>query len=133
MSAENQFKTLETQADFNRHELLSDVAEASAQHLIKKHGLDELVAADLGNAVADFLCEHWKGQSVYIPADEPFKISQRDLKIYQRMARGNAPELAREFGISTVHVYQVYRRMLVVQRAKLQPGLFPEVDQTKAD
>lgn len=126
MSASNLLKTLETQADFHRHELLSDLAETSAQHLIKKHGLDELVAADLGNAVADFLCEHWKGQSVYIPADETFKMSQRDLQIYQRMARGNAPELAREFGISTVHVYQVYRRILAAQRAKVQPGLFKE-------
>lgn len=126
MSASNQLKTLETKADFYRHEMLQDLAETSAQHLINKHGLDELVACDLGNAVADFLCEHWKGQSVYIPADEPYKMSQRDLQIYQRMQRGNAPELARELGISTVHVYQVYRRMLAVQRAKVQPGLFGE-------
>jgi Mor family transcriptional regulator len=124
MSHSSQLKTLETHADIRRHEMLQDLAEASANHLIREHAVDQAVACDLGNTIADFLCNHWKGQNVYIPADTPFKMSARDLEIYRRMERGNAPDLAREFNLSFVRVYQIYRRMLAINRARLQPGLF---------
>lgn len=124
MSDSSLIKTLENATDIRRHEMLQDLADQSAQYLIREHALAQDVAGDLGNFVADFLCEHWKGQNVYIPADAQFKMSQRDLQIYQRMQRGSAPDLAREFGISYVRVYQIYKRILAANRARLQPQLF---------
>jgi Mor family transcriptional regulator len=115
-----------SKADIRRHELLEDVAEQAAQMLIAKHGLPGEVACDIGNGLADFLSEHWSGQTVYITADTPFKMSQRDMRIYRRMERGNAHDIAREEGISFVRVYQIYKRMLAIARAKAQPGLFEE-------
>ena len=121
---------VETNADMRRHELLADVAEKSALHLIQKHGLDEEVALDVGNDLADFLSTHWNGQNVYMVADSQYKLSKRDMEIFQRMERGNAHELAREYEISYVRVYQIYKRCLAAARARRQPSLFgtPEAD-----
>jgi len=116
----------ETNADIRRHELLADVAEKTALRLIKTHGLDEEKACDIGNDLADFLSENWRGQNIYMNADAAFKLSKRDQLIYQRMQRGNAHELAREFNISYVRVYQIYKRCLAIARSRRQPGLFEE-------
>ena len=115
---------VETSADVRRHELLADVAEQSAQMLMAKHGLAEEVACDIGNGMADFLSEHWKGQNIYMNSDAQFKLNKRDLQIYERMRRGNAHELAKEFGMSYVRVYQIYKRCLAIARSRTQPELF---------
>lgn len=117
---------VKTGADIRRHELLADIAEQTAMRLISVHGMDEGKACDVGNDLADFLSEHWKGQNVYMIADAQFKLSKRDLQIYQRMERGNAHELAKEFGVSYVRIYQIYRRCLALARRRIQPALFDD-------
>lgn len=119
-------KLVETNADMRRHELLADVAEQTAKRLIEKHGVAEEAACDIGNDLADFFSQHWNGQNVYMVADTAFKLSKRDQLIYQRMERGNAHELAKEFGLSYVRVYQIYRRCLAIARSRSQPGLFED-------
>lgn len=116
---------VETNADRRRHELLADVAEQTARNLIK-HGISEEKACDIGNELADFFSEHWNGQNIYMVADSQFKLSKRDHEIYQRMERGNAHELAKEFGLSYVRVYQIYKRCLAIARSRRQPGLFED-------
>ena len=116
---------IETNADIRRHELLADMAEQTARNLIK-HGISEEKACDIGNELADFFSEHWNGQNIYMVADSQFKLSKRDHDIYQRMQRGNAHELAKEFGISYVRVYQIYKRCLAIARSRRQPGLFED-------
>lgn len=116
----------ETNADIRRHELLADVAENAARRLMEKHGLAQDLACDIGNDMADFLSEHWKGQNIYMNADAKFKASHRDLRIFHKMARGNAHEIAKEEDISFVRVYQIYRRMLALARSRVQPALFED-------
>lgn len=116
---------VETSADVRRHELLADLAEQTATQLIK-NGIAEEHACDIGNKLADFFSGHWNGQNIYMVADSQYKLSKRDHEIFRRMERGNAHELAREFGISYVRVYQIYRRCLAVARARRQPGLFED-------
>ena len=120
------FSFIETSADARRHELLADLAEQTAVLLVEKLGTDQDKAIDVGNALADFVSQHWAGQSIYIVADSKHKLSKRDWEIYQRMQRGNAHELALEYKISFVRVYQIYRRCLAIARAQTQPGLFGE-------
>lgn len=117
-------KLVEKGLDARRHELLADMAEQTAKFLLEKHGINEEVAINAGNDLADFLCTHWTGQNIYFAADTQFKLSQRDLEIFKRMERGNAPDLAREYGISYVRVYQIYKRCLAALRARQQPSLF---------
>lgn len=119
---------VETNADVRRHDLLADLAEQAARHLIDKHGVDESIAVDTGNSLADFISSHWHGQNIYMVSDAAFKLSKRDLEIYHRMERGNALEIAKEFGISYVRVYQIHRRVLEQIRSKVQPDLFKAQD-----
>lgn len=115
---------LETGPEIRRHELLADMAEQAAIKLMELADIDMETASKIGNGLADFLAEHWKGQNIYFTADTPFKHSKRDLDIFRRMGRGMAPVLAAEFNISYVRVYQIYRRMLDAMRARVQPDMF---------
>lgn len=118
----------ETNADIRRHELLADLAEQSAKFALDKLGIDEVKALEFGNHLADFVCTHWNGQNIYMVSDAQYKLSKRDLMIFERMQRGNAHELARELGISYVRVYQINARCLAAARAKRQPQLFEAHD-----
>eukprot|EP00456_Euglypha_rotunda_P049525 TRINITY_DN39733_c0_g1_i6.p1 TRINITY_DN39733_c0_g1~~TRINITY_DN39733_c0_g1_i6.p1 ORF type:complete len:168 (+),score=28.00 TRINITY_DN39733_c0_g1_i6:136-639(+) len=114
----------ETSGEIRRHELYADMAEQLAREMIDKHGIDAERAIDIGNALADFLATHWKGQNVYMVSDREHRLSQRDWEIYRRMRRGNANELAAEYGISYVRVHQIHRRCLAEARRRVQPDLF---------
>lgn len=115
---------LETAGEIRRHELFSEMAERLARHMMDKHGIEEDRAIDIGNDLADFLTEHWKGQNVYINSDREFRLSKRDWEIFGRMRRGNANDLAAEYGISYVRVHQIHRRCLAEARRRAQPDLF---------
>ena len=117
---------VESGADVRRHELFADLAEQVARRIIEKHKLGDDIGIDVGNDIADFVGEHWKGQNIYINADSQFKLTKRDIEIFNRFGRGNAQELAREFGISYVRVYQIYKRCLTAARKRNQPTLFAD-------
>jgi Mor family transcriptional regulator len=119
----------ETATEARRHELLADVAEQAALRLIEKHQIEEEAAGDVGNAIADFLAEHWKGQSIYMPGDQAFRLNARDWEIFRRFERGNANELAKEFGVSKVRIHQVYKRCLTEYRARIQSSLFADTSE----
>lgn len=122
----------DTPANARRHELLADVAEHTARRLMEAHGIAEAIAVDVGNDLADLLADHWKGQNIYIVGDQQFKLSQRDWEIFRRMERGNAHDLAKEYGISYVRVHQIFRRCLAEFRARSQGGLFDQVQSIEA-
>ena len=124
----------ETPNEARRHELLADVAEQIAQRLIEQHGMAEEAAADVGNALADFLASHWKGQSIYMPGDQAFKLNERDWRIFNDFQRGNANDLARQHDISKVRVHQIYKRCITEWRARMQHDLFgaPDASQEAA-
>lgn len=117
---------IENNATVRRHHLLADLAEKAAFRLIEVHKMDPEKACDVGNDLADFLAQNWRGQHVYFNADTQFYLSKRDLEIYQRMGRGNAYELAKDYDLSYVRIYQIYRRVLAEMRKRNQPGLFEE-------
>lgn len=119
---------IESSADMRRHELFADMAEQTAKHLMEVHGFAFDTAASVGNSLADFLAKHWAGQDIYITSDIRYRHSMRDLEIFRRMGRGKAQQIAAEFGISYVRVYQIYARMLGLLREQQQPGLFSSVD-----
>ena len=99
-----------------RHELLQGLAEHMAVHMGKKYQTPNEQAMEIGNYLADCLVDHWKGQTIYIPSDSSYKRSARDIEICERMERGNAHEIAAEFGLSYVRVYQINARYLAEKR-----------------
>lgn len=118
-----------TRGEAKRHELLADVAETLAVELTKVTGVTTEQAAQLGNKLADFLAEHWKGQTIYFVGDLPYKLAPRDMEIFNEMQRGNADEIGRKHGISGMRVYQIYKRVLVAMRKRVQPTLFADPDE----
>ena len=115
----------EPTSDTRRHELYADIAEQVARRAID-NGVPEEKAIDLGNHMADFLATHWKGQHIYFSSDRSYRLSERDWEIFRRFARGNANDLAKEFGLSYVRVHQIYKRCLLEYRAKIQDSLFDQ-------
>ena len=111
-------------AERRRHELLAGVAEHTALRLVRQHNMEPEAAADIGNDLADWLADHYGGQSVYFVKDEGYKLNDRDRMIFERMGRGNAHDLAAELGLSFVRVYQIYKRCLTAARKDRQPQLF---------
>lgn len=105
---------------------MADLAEQSAKLAIDKMGVSEELAIQFGNDLADFFADHWNGQSIYINSDAKYQLSKRDMEIFARFGRGNAHELAKEFNISYVRIYQIYKRCLVVARRRSQPALFED-------
>lgn len=118
----------EKHSSARRHELLAGVAEHTATRLIEKHGLTVEQAADIGNDLADWMADYFGGQAVYFVKDAGVQLDERDHQIFMRMRRGNAHELAAEFGISYVRVYQIYRRRLEQARKHRQPDLLAGFD-----
>lgn len=118
----------ENHSSARRHELLTGVAEHTAMRLIEKHGLTVDQAAEVGNDLADWLAEYFGGQAVYFVKDAGVQLDERDHQIFLRMRRGNAHELAAEFGISYVRVHQIYRRRLKEARGLRQPQLFADAE-----
>lgn len=116
----------EKSAIVRRHHLLADLAEKAAFRLIDVHKMDPEKACDVGNALADFLAHNWNGQHIYFNADTQYYLSKRDQEIYRRMERGNAYKLAKEYQLSYVRIYQIYRRVLAEMRKRNQPGLFED-------
>jgi len=87
-------------------------------------GINTEQAAQLGNKLADFLADHWKGQTIYFVGDLPYKLVPRDMEIFNALQRGNADEIGRKYGISGMRVYQINKRVLTALRSKMQPDLF---------
>lgn len=118
-----------------RHDMLSSLAESSADWLVKNQGLSPEFAADLGNAVADFVATHYAGQHVYFVKDEAFHLDARDRKICAEMERGKAVDVAAKYGLSYVRVHQIYRRYLAELRARAataQSDMFPVAEAAQA-
>ena len=111
-----------------RHTLLAEVVDVVGDVLMRKHGLPVEDAAVVGNAVADHLRDTWGGQSIYFVRDEAFEMTRRNWEIFEKMKRGNAQELAKEYGLSFVQVYAIYRRCLEEVRKHREPGLFEALD-----
>lgn len=112
--------------EVRRHELLADLAEKAARFMIERGGMADDLASALGNDLADFIADNWRGQTIYFVGDAAFRNSDRDWEIWRRSKTGNAHELAKEFGISYVRVYQIVRRCTDEYRRSVQPSLFDD-------
>ena len=115
-----------TGLDIRRHDLFQDLAEIVAAELIKEHTVPEKKACEIGNALADFIATHWNGQMMYFTADGKYKSNKRDWEIFNKLKRGNAHELAKEYGLSFVRVYQIARRCRSQLQQRAQAKLLDE-------
>ena len=106
-----------------RHEFLDDIVDHIST-ILKENSVEEVQAEATALDVANYLANHWGGQNFSFPKDYTFKISQRDLNIFEEVNRDNMHEVARKYGISVNAVYRALKRIRPLAIAKSQPDMF---------
>jgi Mor family transcriptional regulator len=104
-------------------ELLRDLFDQAA-HLGRKRGLSAEDADALALELVDTMAANWGGRHINFPKGTSIKLIQRDLAIYQEFNGRNHSELAAKYGVTTVWVYAVIRKVRELTRKEGQPGLF---------
>ena len=104
-------------------ELLADLADQVALKLTEA-GIKRAVAADIGFAAAEHIREHWSGAPIYIPKGAAYGFTQRDLELYERFNGCNHRQLAREYNLSIMRIYQIVKRVRAEHVKKCQGALF---------
>lgn len=93
-----------------RHELLSDIADHTAQ-VLRDHGIDAAIAEQAGAASADHLAQTWGGSTICIPKDHRFNLTKRDLEILSKFRGNNHHALAVEHNLSENAIYKLLKRV----------------------
>lgn len=103
-------------------ELLADLA-AQAGELLAKEGIPQERAADIGFRLAEHLRRNWGGQGLYMPKGSLWELAPRDLEIFTRHNGRNTAQLAREFDLSEVRIYQICKAVHAREVSKRQGKL----------
>jgi Mor family transcriptional regulator len=112
-----------TDMSCTRHEFLDDIASQIKQILIDNN-VDASLAEQTGIDVSNHLSEHWGGQVFSVPKNHLFKITERDLAIFNEANRNNMHAVARKHGISVNAVYRALKRIRRSAISKSQPDMF---------
>ncbi len=103
-------------------EILADLAMQIRELLIEAK-LPEALAEQLALASAERMRQRWGGQLTYIPIGASHEAMRRWLQIWSKFTGDNIPQLAKEFSLSEVYVYQIIRRMREIERERVQSKL----------
>lgn len=106
-----------------RHELLTDIADQITL-ILAEFSVDPEKAEQAGVSVSNHLAEHWGGQLITFPKDHLFKITQRDLEIFNKVNANNMSEVAKEYGLTVNGVYRAIKRIRKRAVAERQPDIF---------
>lgn len=104
-------------------ELLRDLADQVAVK-IAELGVDNEKCADIGFAVAEHIREHWGGQPIYLPKGVQYDFSRRDLEVFEQFNGHNHAELAREYNLTVMRIYQIIKAVRAELVKKRQGALF---------
>lgn len=106
-----------------RHELLTDIAD-QVTLILKDFNVASEKAEQAGVAVSNHLSEHWGGQLITFPKDHLFKITQRDLDIFNKVNANNMSAVAKEYGLTVNGIYRAIKRIRKRAIAERQPDIF---------
>lgn len=106
-----------------RHEFLDDLAKQVEMVLIDLN-ISKDAAEQCGIDVSNHLATHWGGQNFSFPKDYVYKLSVRDLAIYNEANRDNVHQLARKHGITVNAVYRALKRIRPIALSKKQHDMF---------
>ena len=92
-----------------RNQLLADVVDVSADHLADHVPAEaaRLIAESLADRLADF----WGGQLINFPKDYRWKLSQREMEIYQAFNGFNLGDIASQYGMTERGLRKLLHRM----------------------
>lgn len=104
-------------------ELLADLAEQLALKL-REHGIESEKAAEAGFFAADYVRTHWGGQKIYLLKGVQYEFHMRDMKIFEQFDGHNHAELAKEYNLTEVRIYQIVKAVKAELIRKRQGALF---------
>jgi len=103
--------------------LLVEIADQAADVLKSELGIDPERAAHGGYLIMRRIAEAVGGAGVYIPTADSIERHERDEAIWREFSGDNVNELARRYGVTTIHLYRLIKRMRADQAAKRQGSL----------
>lgn len=112
-------------------ELVLRLVELGARELAEQLKVPEPQARELMREIAHNLARHYGGQFMYVPKDQEFALTKRDLLIFERFNGSNVQELALEHGLTARQVYAILGHVRDQQLRKLQgelPGFDDDAD-----
>jgi len=103
--------------------LLVEIADHAAEVLQADLGIEPERAAHGGYLIMRRIAEAVGGAGVYIPTADSIERHERDEAIWREFRGDNVNELARKYGVTTIHLYRLIKRMRAEDAAKRQCNL----------
>ena len=103
--------------------LLVEIADHAAFVLQTEIGIDAERAEHAGYMIMRRLAEAVGGAGVYIPTADSIERHERDEAIWREFKGDNHAELARRYGVTTIHIYRLIKRMTAEESARRQRAL----------
>ena len=88
-----------TRMALKRHELLEELQDVIARQLVEMGAAPD-AASVTASMVVDYLSTYWAGQVVSFPKDVQYKLTLKELEIYDQFSGRNKDELARKYGMT---------------------------------
>ena len=98
--------------------LLVEIADHAAFVLQTEIGIDAERAEHAGYMIMRRLAEAVGGAGVYIPTADSIARHERDEAIWREYRGNNHAELARRYGVTTIHIYRLIKRMTAEESAR---------------
>lgn len=99
-----------TRMALKRHELLEELQAVIARQL-EEMGTAPDAASVIGSSAVDYLSTYWAGQVVTFPKDAQYKLTLKELEIYDQYDGRNKDDLARLYGMTPRGMGKLLKRI----------------------
>lgn len=106
-----------TRMALKRHELLEELQAVIARQL-EEMGTAPDAASVIGSSAVDYLSTYWAGQVVTFPKDAQYKLTLKELEIYDQFDGRNKDDLARRYGMTPRGMGKLLKRIREKIRAQ---------------
>lgn len=106
-----------TRMALKRHELLEELQAVIARQL-EEMGTAPDAASVIGSSAVDYLSTYWAGQVVTFPKDAQYKLTLKELEIYDQYDGRNKDDLARRYGMTPRGMGKLLKRIREKIRAQ---------------
>ena len=100
-----------------RHEVLQELQDVIARQLMELDTAPD-AASVTASSVVDYLSTYWAGQVVSFPKDVQYKLTLKELEIYDQYDGRNKDDLARRYGMTPRGMGKLLKRIREKIRAQ---------------
>lgn len=104
-------------------ETVLDEIAASVGHYLKQQGFEDTKANEAGAGAAEAVRFTFGGNPIYIPSLLKEKVRRRNEELAAAFTGDNHAALARQYGLTVIHVYRILQNMREQRRAAAKPIL----------